>query len=282
MSLDDIAEKKLTILGIIGSQRKLGNCELFVKEISRNIPVDHELNLIRLPSLNILPCNGCYRCIEKGTCWQKDDIPFLIDHISSCDALIVASPVYFLGTHASVKTLLDRAFSFFDAVEKMAGRPCILVNTFGIKDRMGTAPQALLTLASFLGFEVKASVNLQAALPGEILMNKKNIDVAARLAKSLFGRKDKKPNYACPFCGNDIVRMKKAGFICTLCHGSFHFDDRGKPVRDRQGWDVGNIEFVREHRQWLRGMKNKFLESRKELMRLSLPYKDLGKWIEPE
>ncbi len=154
-----------TVLAIIGSARKLGNCELFAKAVSKKIPVEHDLRLIRLPALNIRPCTGCYRCLNDGTCWIEDDIPFIIEQIVSADALIIASPVYFLGTHGSVKALLDRAFAFFSALDSTARKPCLLVNAYGMKDRVGVAPQTLLTLSSFLGLEVKANLNLIAALP---------------------------------------------------------------------------------------------------------------------
>ena len=40
------------VLGLVGSPRKLGNCEVFVKEISNQLAVRHRLKLIRLPALN--------------------------------------------------------------------------------------------------------------------------------------------------------------------------------------------------------------------------------------
>jgi hypothetical protein len=46
------------ILGIIGSPRKLGNCEIMVKEISRQISTPHELKLLRLQDFKILPCSS--------------------------------------------------------------------------------------------------------------------------------------------------------------------------------------------------------------------------------
>jgi multimeric flavodoxin WrbA len=240
---------KKTVLAIIGSMRRMGNCELFVKAVSESIPVEHELALVRLPSLNILPCRGCYACVTEGMCRIRDDIPFLLDRIASSDALIIASPVYFLGAHASVKCLLDRAFSFFSAVEKISKKPSLLVNIYGMENRIGTSPQALLTLASFLGLDVKASVSLRAALPGEILATKRHLECASRLGKLLFAEKRRrKEGRACPFCGNDIIRMRRKDFVCTLCHGSFSLDGGGAPVKGSPGWDVGNIEFLHAHR----------------------------------
>lgn len=282
MSTEEISEGRKVILGLIASQRRLGNSELFVKEISRNIPVGHELRLVRLPTLNILPCNGCYRCIGEGRCAIEDDIPFLLQQISSCDALIVASPVYFLGAHASIKRVIDRSFSFYATIEKSKRKPCILANMYGMEERIGTAPQALLTLATFLCLEVKASVNVKAALPGDVLINKNHLRMAARLGSVLFGERRKKADRGCPFCGNEIVRMKKDRFICTLCHGSFYYDQRGRIVEGPRGWDVGDIGFIRSHREWLKGMKKKFLTNRKEMLRLTSEYKDMGQWVEPE
>ena len=219
---------------------------------------------------------------RRQSCWIDDDIPFLIDQIVAADALIIASPVYFLGTHGSVKALLDRAFAFFSALDGTAKKPCLLVNTYGMKDRIGVSPQALLTLASFLGMEVKASVNLQAALPGEWLATKSRKETAVRLGKLLFEKKGRqRTGRGCPFCGSDIVRMRKTDFLCTLCHGSFSFDATGRAKKGRPGWDVGSIEFVRSHREWLKGMKERFLASRRKLAALSLPYKETGVWIEP-
>ncbi|MGD0231266.1 MAG: flavodoxin family protein [Syntrophorhabdales bacterium] len=276
-----------TILGIIGSPRRLGNCELFAKEVSRHVDVDHRLDLVRLSDLTIMPCQGCYSCIgEEGRCRIQDDTEFLIEHVRTCDALIIASPVYFLGTHGSVKRLLDRAFSFFHAIDTMEKKPCILVNTYGMRDRIGCAPQALRTLAAFLGVEVKASVSLEAALPGDILLNEAAIKEAARLGRVLFDEAETmQPDpggRACPFCGNNIVRIRETDLICTLCHGTFTMDGEGGAVPNDAGWDVLDIRFVREHRLWLAGMKARFLATRKELSRLSGPYRDIGRWLKPE
>lgn len=207
----------------------------------------------------------------------------MADQVASADALIIASPVYFLGTHASVKGLLDRAFSFFPFVEKRAKIPSILVTTYGMTDKIGCAPQALLTLAAFLGLDVRASVSLKAALPGEVLSSRQHLRTAARLGKLLFGGKAAATKArACPFCGNEIVRMRRDDFICTLCHGTFTLDGSGRPEKGQAGWDVGNIEFVREHRKWLMGMKERFLAERKTLLGLSLPYREMGTWVKPE
>ena len=98
------------ILGFVGSPRKLGNCELIVKEIYNHIKETHTLELIRMPSLDIKPCSACYRCVMGGECPNQDDMAFVLDRIAAADAFVIASPVYFLGAHSIFKRILDRGF----------------------------------------------------------------------------------------------------------------------------------------------------------------------------
>ena len=269
------------ILGLVGSPRKLGNCEVFIKEISSKIEVPHELNLIRLPSLNILPCHACYRCIMGNPCPDKDDMGFFLESITESDAIIIATPVYYLGAHSVFKRILDRGFLFYNYMEKTYNKPCILINIYGIENRIGISPQTLMTFASFLCLNIKESVNIEAALPGEILMDTDNSQKAEELAKALFSDKEVKNESGCPYCGCDIVRIEKERFICTLCHSHFSMDNQGNRFKIKNGGILGPPEHMHTHREWLKGMKNRFLQKKKEILRNSIPYKDMGKWIEP-
>ncbi|MGD0232978.1 MAG: NAD(P)H-dependent oxidoreductase [Syntrophorhabdales bacterium] len=269
------------ILGLIASSRRLGNCEVFIKEIWRHVPVDSTLSLIRLPVLDIKPCRACYACIMGESCPIADHMGFLRDQIVQCDALLIAAPVYFLGAHSIIKRILDRGFLFYADAQRNEHKPCILVNLYGIEEKMGVASQTLRALAGVLCLAVKASVSLKAALPGEVVSNQRNIDLAKKLGELIFSDKATNTRSGCPYCGCEIVRLHGGQLICTLCHGSFTLDTRGKPVRRKAGWEIGTVNFVREHSAWLKGMRDKYMANRKELLRLSLPYKDVGTWIEP-
>ncbi len=101
------------ILGIIGSPRKLGNCEIMVKEISSQLTIPHELNLLRLQDFNILPCRGCYNCLFKTEhCILEDDLNMVIQAMAEADAYIVSAPTYFLGINASLKMLTRQRLIF--------------------------------------------------------------------------------------------------------------------------------------------------------------------------
>ncbi len=273
-----IHETKI-VLGLVGSPRKLGNCEIFAKEISNQLTVNHRLKLIRLPTLNILPCNACYGCVMDKPCPDKDDMAFLLSQIVEADAIIMTSPVYYLGAHSIFKRILDRGFLFFTVFEKTFGKPCILINTYGIEGRVGAAPQALMSFAAFLGLDIKASLNIKAALPGEILMSEEGRQNAKDLAGILFSDRTWEKDDGCPFCGCEIVRMEQGKLICTLCHGCFAMDNTGVKIKIKDGGVLGTMEHMLKHKEWLRGMKDRFLRNRKEIVKTIAGYKDTGEWV---
>lgn len=270
-----------TVLALIASPRTLGNCETFAKEISRHIPERHTLRLVRLTSLRIGPCRACYGCVMGKDCPIEDDMGFLLGEIAQADAIIVASPVYYLGANAIIKSILDRGFLFFNVLERTYGKPVILLNFFGIPGRVGMAPQMLETLAAFLGLSIKASLSIKAALPGEALMNKTNVARAQRLGKAIFSSRTTRRKRGCPFCGCEIIRAAAKDFVCTVCHGTFTIDGKGAFVRKKEGGILGPPEHMLKHREWLRGMKERFKKKKKEIMETIIPYKNEGEWIEP-
>ncbi len=268
------------VLGLVGSPRKLGNCEVFTKEIAQNIQVEHTLNLIRMPSLRILPCNACYACIMGNPCPHNDDMAFLLNEIARADVLIISTPVYYLGAHSIFKRILDRGFLLYTVLEKTYGKPCILINIYGMDDeRIGVSPHTLSTLAAFLGLDIRKSVSLKAALPGEIVMTQDGREQAKELAKTLFAEPPTKQEAGCPFCGSEIVRMEPDRFVCALCHGHFTVDMDKNKVKVREGGIFGTLDHMLRHRVWLQGMKERFLRNKKEIIKTIGRYKNIGEWL---
>lgn len=234
-----------------------------------------------MPSLDIRPCKACYGCITGGSCPNRDDMDFLLDRIVEADAIIIASPVYFLGAHSIFKQVLDRGFLFYRVLRETYGKPCILLNLYAIDDRVGVSSQTLMSFASCLGLSIEACVDLKAALPGEIVLQKESASMAKSLAHRLFSSEKPPAGHACPFCGCSIVRMKKTGFLCTLCHGSFVLDGNGETKPLKEGGFLGDPEHMLLHKAWLASMKDAFMERKREILKTTIRYKNIGEWIEP-
>jgi len=276
------------ILGIIASKRRLGNCELMVKEICRQIAAPHELQLLRLPDFHLDYCSGCFRCLtKKAGCILKDDLHQLLDAIAGADAIILAVPTYVLGAPACVKTLLDRGISFYEAGERLWGKPVVGIGVAGSEGKEGST---LLEMERFFAvFQMKnqRSRIVYGALPGEVLLPEENREVARQLAKALFGEAEGRGETSCPLCGGETFRFLGGDRVrCMLCSAS------GTVVMEdgllRIASDPGEHQFLMgkeeayEHRDSLNSSRERFEAQKVRLKEVVAGYANEGTWLKPE
>lgn len=275
------------ILGIIASKRRLGNCELMVKEIGRQIAVPHDLQLLRLPDFNLDYCTGCFRCLAKqADCVLKDDLHQLLETIAGADAIILSVPTYVLGAPACLKTLLDRGISFYGAGERLWGKPVVGI---GIAGRVGKEGSTLLDMERFfavLQMKNQLSRIVYGALPGEVLLPDENREVARLLAKALFGEAEGKQETSCQLCGGEAFRFLGGNRIrCMLCSSSGTMtmqDGRFKAEIDpgEHQFLIGKDEAY-EHRDSLNNSRERFESQKAHLKQVVAGYADEGTWIKP-
>ena len=97
------------VLGIAGSPRGKGNTELLLREFLRGAGesgLETDLNI--LSKLNISPCTSCDSCQVDGQCVINDDMQFMHSKLLEADYIVLASPIYFGGVSAQMKTCIDR------------------------------------------------------------------------------------------------------------------------------------------------------------------------------
>lgn len=277
------------ILGIIGSPRKLGNCEIMVKEISRHISIPHELVLLRLSEFNILPCRGCYHCLFKSeNCVMEDDFNAILNVIADADALIVSAPTYFLGINSSVKRLLDRGLAFYNHFDKLWNKPALGVVITGVKGKEGYSLLAMQSFLKLIFSEIKNSKIVYGALPGEIFISKENKQTAAQLAFDLFDDPvSEKKGPCCPQCGGDTFRfIHNERVRCMLCSNDGTIFMQNNELMFDIAKSKHEFFLTKEdalnHRDWLLDMKSRFIRQKKELKDITHSYIKQGKWIKPE
>jgi multimeric flavodoxin WrbA len=276
------------VLAIIGSPRRLGNCEIMAKEISRNVPVPHELELLRLNDFKILPCRGCYHCLfTSGGCVLDDDFEQVVEAIKGADGLMVIVPAYFLGPNASVKRLLDRGLAFYPHADGLWGKPAVGVGIAGIEGKEG---YTLLGVESFLKLllaDLKQSRMIYGALPGEIFLDMRNKEIAAAMGAALFGRAVAPTEPACPLCGGQTFRFLGADRVrCMLCSNDGTVSAAGDTVRFDMVRGAHEMflseEAARTHKDWLIGMKSRFVREKEKLKTITVGYRKEGRWLRPE
>ncbi len=275
------------ILGIVASHRHLGNCEIMVREIGRQLAEPHRLTLLRLPDFNLRACTGCYRCLtgEQG-CVLADDLASVLEAIADADALILAAPTYFLGAHACLKVFIDRGISFYALAERLWGKPAVAVGIAGIEGKEGSTLLDIERFLVTLQADHRMSRIVYGALPGEVVMSDANRRLAGELAAALFGEAPPRNEPSCPQCGGATFRFLGGDRVrCMLCSnaGTLRDGDNGPSF----AIEKSDHEFVTsrnaalEHRDWLQGMLARYLEKKREIREIKADYKDETPWIKP-
>jgi multimeric flavodoxin WrbA len=279
-----------TLLGIVASPRKFGNCELFVKELYRNLSEEWRLNLIRLSELDIQPCRACYKCLfGEMECPQNDDFSFALKALVDCNAYVVAAPTYFLGANASLKRFLDRGLTFYGQTDSLWQKPAVGVAIAGIEGMEGYTKLVVDSFIKLTLGEHRGSAVVYGAIPGEIFLDDRGRATARDLADSLaYGpRKKEKVSPRCSLCGGDTFRFLSDHQVrCMVCSssGTFVYRDYDLEVQMHPGEHplFFSREDVLSHAEWLRGMKEKYLSRRKELKAVARQYTSQGTWLRPE
>jgi multimeric flavodoxin WrbA len=100
----------MNILILSGSPRKGGNTDLLVEAFVKGASQKHHAEVVSVHDYKVNPCMGCNACFvnKDNTCVQKDDMAIIYEKMAHADMLVIASPVYFYGISAQLKTIIDR------------------------------------------------------------------------------------------------------------------------------------------------------------------------------
>jgi multimeric flavodoxin WrbA len=102
------------ILAIYGSPRRKGNTTVLLDHaVQGAVDAGTEVEKIVLRDLKMSPCLEIYGCKETGRCVIQDDFQKVHDQLLSCQALILASPIFFYAVSAHTKILMDRCQSLW-------------------------------------------------------------------------------------------------------------------------------------------------------------------------
>lgn len=99
----------MRVLGILGSPRKKGNCDLLLDEFLMGASSKGaEVKKICLGQLDFKGCTSCGGCDKTGVCVLKDDMTPIYKEIKQADVVALASPIYFAGITSQLKAMIDR------------------------------------------------------------------------------------------------------------------------------------------------------------------------------
>ena len=144
----------MKILVITGSPRKNGNSNILADNFVKGAQ-DAGHTVLRFDSAfkNIHPCIACNKCGMNGECAFKDDFEFVKENIADADAVVFASPVYYFGISAQLKTVIDRFYAINEQIH--VHKKAALILTYA--DSAQKTAQPIIshyeTMLGYLGWE---------------------------------------------------------------------------------------------------------------------------------
>ena len=148
----------MKVLGIVGSPRKDGNCDVLVKAFLEAVNADTEYIFLNEKDLN--GCNACMGCVE-GDCVIDDDGNEIIKALLDADVLVFSSPIYYGQITAQAKAFIDRFYQVSRNPEKtLEGKKVVTIFTQAQPENIfGNYIESFKTMPfGFMGMEVIGNV----------------------------------------------------------------------------------------------------------------------------
>lgn len=168
----------MKILFVVGSPRKAGNTEVLVTRaadgIRDNLP-DAMIETVSIQGLTLEPCHACDACKRTGgKCAFPGAEQAIIEKILAADTVVFASPVYFWGISAQLKTVIDKLYAKGVIIRGMKPKNCAVIavggaGTDNIQYRI--IEEQFRCIFNYFGWKYGRFVSASASARGEVASN---------------------------------------------------------------------------------------------------------------
>ena len=186
------------VLGISGTPRKGGNSELLLHAALEPFSeAKWDIKRILLSEKKIEMCTGCETCCEQQRCFiSDDDMCEVYKAFKVCDAIVIASPVYWRNVPAQLKALFDRTYADKNHLLKGKLGGAIAVGR-------GTGGGQAIVLNNIHNFYLSCGmlcvpgelngISAAADKPGDILQQPHRLEQARVLGRNIISHTTKNP-----------------------------------------------------------------------------------------
>ena len=175
------------ILVLTGSPRSRGNSNYLAERfIAGAQEAGHHVERFDCAQHRINGCLACNACGMNGPCVQKDDFELVRPHILAADVIILATPMYYFGFSAQLKTVIDRCYAINSRING-APKQIGLLMTYADNNKVkeNTLLSHFHTLATYMGWEEIGTVVAPGVWTAGAVRNTPYPDQAYRLGKSI-------------------------------------------------------------------------------------------------
>ena len=102
----------MQIIVIKSSPHKVGASNMLADNFIEGAEsVGHSVKVFDAGHADIHPCIACNACGMNGDCVFDDAIPKFQEDLLSSDMVVFATPLYYFGFSAQLKTVIDRFYN---------------------------------------------------------------------------------------------------------------------------------------------------------------------------
>ena len=176
------------IVVLTGSVRRGGNTEMLAGAFADGARErHHEVELVSPADYRINPCTGCNCCYTSAgnRCVQEDDMAMIYDKLRQADTLVIASPVYFYGISAQLKTIIDRLHTPMRSSFRIRRLGLILAGAATLPDLFDPIVMQYRMILKFFSLEDIGMVLVSGVKDKGDVLNGEGIRQAYEMGKSL-------------------------------------------------------------------------------------------------
>lgn len=117
----------MNIILLQGSPNKKGSTNILAEAFQRGArEAGHQVQRFDLMDFKIHTCTGCVSCGYEGPCVQKDDNQKIREAILDADMIVFATPLYYYGMSAQLKTVIDRFCAYNSSITRKHMKSALL------------------------------------------------------------------------------------------------------------------------------------------------------------
>lgn len=177
----------MKIVVLMGSPNRRGSTNLLVGAFVRGVQESgHTCEVVDVCHADIRPCTGCVHCGYEGPCVQKDDVEVIRGKLLAADMVVFATPLYYYGMTAQLKTLVDRFCAFNSSLNGRHLKSALLAVAWNADDWTFDALEAhYRTLVRYINFEDRGMVLGRGCGTPQMTARSRYPEEAYRLGKGL-------------------------------------------------------------------------------------------------
>lgn len=176
------------IVVLVGSPRENGNTHMLADAFIKGaLSAGCKVKKVSICDKKILPCLDCKHCYRNvGQCILKDDMQEIYEELIKADVIVLASPVYFYGFSAQLKSCIDRLHNPIRNTFKIKHAALLAVCADDGKETFVPMAQTYQAIIGYLGWQDIGRILIDRVEEKGAVAGRVGLKEAESLGKSVF------------------------------------------------------------------------------------------------